>query len=226
LIEAVFSTTPDGTKVVVCDDGTPDLDPKNIPDPAILIQGQNLGVAANKNRALWGLQDCTFITILEDDLFPTEEGWFEAYEQVSKLTSNHHFCRVQNKEVTEPHADFSTYLNENGFTPVYGPSPRGDLTFITRRVLRDVGGFNSAFVGAGYAHGEWSERVAKAGLISHPLKWWDVAEARDKFEQRGDTEGGRWKLSDTELKAQLSKNRRVLKKLNKMNYLYHPLTLT
>ena len=53
---AVRDTVPPETKVVICDDGSSRL--TTLPSEAIFLRGPNLGVAANKNRALWALQDC------------------------------------------------------------------------------------------------------------------------------------------------------------------------
>ncbi len=224
LLDAVKNSMPVGTKIVVCDDGTTDPVEPHVHKDVIYIKGPNLGVAANKNRALWALQDCHYIAILEDDLFPIEKGWFEIYEDVSSLTQNHHFCRVQGKEIMGGYPNFEKFLKNHSYTPIFGSSPRGDFTFITGEVLRKVGGFNPLFRGAGYAHGEWSDRIARAKLISHPAKWWDIMEARDKFKQKGDTEGGRWKRPNQEIKNQLKGNKITIKRLQKTNYIYHPLS--
>lgn len=222
IVEAVKKTTPSGTKIIVCDDGSDrPIDAKDV----ILIKGPNLGVAANKNRALWALQDYHYIAILEDDIMPKEGGWFEDYEKASQLADCHHFCRVQDKEVDETIPAFSAFLGEHGLSPIYGPSPRGDFTFLTSKVVRNIGAFNPRFRGAGYAHGEWSERVARAGLVGHPLKWVDIRECRDKFIQVGDTEGGRWLEDESAIKKQLQANRRVKKELEKTDYSFHPLVL-
>jgi len=222
IIEAVEKTVPKDTRIVVCDDGSYNFVAGN---DAILLRGQNLGVAANKNRALWALQDCHYICILEDDLKPTSKGWFEAYEKASNLSSIHHFCRVQDKHVQETEPEFTAFMKKHGLTPIYGPSPRGDLTFITRRVIERIGAFNPKFRGAGYAHGEWSNRVWRAGLIGHNNKWVDIQEARDMFIQVGDREGGRWELDKKALKKQLIKNEQIYKELKKTEYSYLPLSL-
>lgn len=223
LLAAVNETVPEGTRVVLCDDGSSAL--PMLPPDTILLRGPNRGVGANKNRALWALQDCHYIAIIEDDLIPQEKGWFEIYEEVAALTNNHHFCRVSDdKLVEETHPAMTNFLKEKGFTPLYGASPRGDFTFITSQVVKHIGAFNPNFIGAGYAHGEWSSRVAKAGLISHPLKWIDIKEARDKFYQEGDTSGGRWNNIE-KTKEEIKYNKKVLKELNSINYTYHPLVL-
>jgi hypothetical protein len=88
-----------------------------------------------------------------------------------------------------------------------------------------VGAFNPLFRGAGYAHGEWSNRVARAGLINHPAKWVDIKEARDSFKQVGDREGGRWVEDESKIHDQLRRNKQVLKELRKREYTYHELVI-
>jgi glycosyltransferase involved in cell wall biosynthesis len=226
VIKGVLDTVPEDTRVVIADDGSEgDVAKVARENNVILIQGPNAGVAANKNRALWALQDCHFITILEDDLMPVEKGWFEQYEQAATLSGVHHFCRVQKRMVAEAVPSFTAFMASHGLTPCYGPSPRGDFTFLTSAVVARVGGFNPRFRGAGYAHGEWSHRVHKAGLIPHPNKWVDIAEAGLKFKQIGDTAGGRWLQDEAAIKRQINRNKTVYKELQKLDYVYHPLVL-
>lgn len=228
MIQSVLDTTTQDTRIVVCDDGSTDetyYTAAQFPN-VLYVRGPNLGVAANKNRALWSLQDCAFLCILEDDLVPKETGWFDKYQNAALTTGIHHFCRVQDKYVEETVPDFSAWMQDKGYTPIYGPTPRGDLTFITNRVVQEVGAFNPKFRGAGYAHGEWSRRVAKAELITHPLHWVDIKEACECFVQLGDTEGGRWLEDKRKIKEQLRTNAAVAQRLEKTGYIYHPLVLT
>ncbi len=227
IVEAVKKTAPGGTKIVIADDGSDTLNGLSVSQIAketntILVQGPNLGVGANKNRLLWALQDMHLLCILEDDLIPIAKGFFESYEAAAVLSGIHHFARVQDKEVDETVPAFTAYLKEADLTPIYGPSPRGDLTFLTAQVIQTVGAFNPLFRGAGYAHGEWSQRVARAGLINHPLRWVDIKEARDKIVQIGDTEGGRW---NTDVNDQLRRNAQVLKQLQRKEYTFCDLVL-
>lgn len=224
IVRAVRETVPSGTKVVVCDDGSSrDYRPEftNV----IEVRGPNLGVAANKNRAMWALQDCKYLCILEDDLIPTAKGWMEDYAKAATLSGIHHFCRVQDKLEDSLAPEFDAYMAENHLHPTYGPSPRGDLTFLTAAVVRTVGAFNPEFRGVGYAHGEWSNRVQRAGLINHPNKWVDILECSAKFEQIGDTEGGRWDEDEKKIKRQLQRNKQVLRRLQKTDYTHHELVL-
>lgn len=227
IVGKMRDTVSPSTKIVVCDDGSnaEELNALNAHKNVIVISGPNLGVAANKNRALWALQDCDYICILEDDLKPVEGGWFDDYEKAAQLSGIHHFCRVQDKETPSQTMGFDSFMAENGLHPIYGTNPRGDFTFLTSAVIRAVGAFNPTFRGAGYAHGEWSDRVARAGLINHPQKWIDIKEGRDKFIQVGDTEGGRWTEDEDKIRRQLLRNKTVLKELQRNEYTYHPLVL-
>ena len=227
IVESILSTAPNGTTIAVADDGSTDDTANEVKKfPVLYLRGKNKGVGVNKNRLLFLGQSAHLLVILEDDLSPTAPSWFEDYEKAAVLTNNHHFCRVQNREVIETVPSFSTYLQQTvGLTPIYGNTPRGDLTFLTKSTITNVGGFNSEFKGAGYAHGNWSRRVQRAGLIAHPLAWWDIKEARDKFIQIGDTSGGRWDEDEEKIRQQIKTNRNVSKRLDQTNYIYHPLVL-
>jgi len=216
VLSAVINTKPLSSRVIVCDDGSYDNTCDVVHDfPGVTyIKGSNLGVGANKNRALYALKDCDFMCILEDDLMPTEEGWFDSYVKFVLNTNIHHLCRVQDKVVEETVPDFGNWVKENlGFTPIYGPSPRGDLTFISNMVVRHVGAFHPEFSGVGHAHGQWSDRVIAANLVCHPNKWIDLQEVADRFEQIGDTAGGRWDSDPDEIKRQVAANATLRKRI-------------
>lgn len=216
VIEAVMRTIPSDCRLIVCDDGSELNAVRAIMKFSNVdyIRGRNLGVGANKNRALFALKDCDFICILEDDLMPTQPGWFENYTNFVLHTNVHHLCRVQNKFVEETVPDFGNWVTSNlGMTPIYGPTPRGDLTFISNMVVRHVGGFHPEFVGVGHAHGQWSDRVVAANLVGHPNKWIDLKEVADTFKQIGDTEGGRWDKDREKIKNQIESNAALRKRL-------------
>lgn len=221
IIESVIQTLPEDVLLVVADDGSTDETPGVVASFSGVhyVRGPNRGVAHNKNRALCVMRDCTYMCLLEDDLMPRETGWFELYERAAEQMGVHHFCRVQ--EEVEGECEYGL-----PFTPICGVKARGDLTFITRRVIATVGGLHPGFRGAGYAHVEWQNRIADAGLIDHPWKWIDIQEARDKLVQVGDTEGGRWNEDPAKIKQQLKDNRAVQRRLKAQGTTYVPLRWT
>ena len=227
IVEAALDTRPKGARVVVADDGSTDDTVSivsAIPEVTVL-SGPTYGVGANKNRALFLLQDCDLLALVEDDLKPVEKGWFEAYEDVAIHCDIHHMCRVQDKELEETVPYFNQYVKEElGYSMIYGKSPRGDFTFLTNKVLRTAGGLNPKFLGVGHAHGEYSDRIARAGLCRHPLKWMDILEARDKFVQVGDTKGGRWDRDAEEIKQEIENNAALRNSL-KNSSIYVPVHL-
>ena len=91
VIEGVPSTIPQGTDVFVCDDGSTDntagiMTQFGTERPVHYFRGPNLGVGANKNRALYLMKNHHFSVMLEDDLYPIKKGWFEMYEAAASLT--------------------------------------------------------------------------------------------------------------------------------------------
>ena len=220
VIDAAISTSPEGSKIVVCDDGSTDKTIRvmgKFPE-VTYIRGPNKGVGANKNRALFALRNLDFITILEDDLVPIEKHWFEMYIDFCLHTNIHHFCRVQDKFVEEIVPDFTSWcVDRLKLTPIYGPTPRGDLTVISNMVVRKIGAFHPDFAGVGHAHGQWSDRVIAAGLVAHPNKWVDIKEAAVKFKQLGDTTGGRWDDDPLIIKEQIRTNAGLRRRLSEVD---------
>jgi len=227
VVESFPASVPNGTQVIVCDDGSTGetVDVLNKLDCTV-IGGKNLGVGANKNRALFALQDCNFVTLVEDDLVVRAKDWFPMYEEVATVCGIHHFCRVQDKQAGESVPRFSAYLRDHGLLPIYGIKPRGDFVFITRAVLDKVGAFHPDFIGAGYAHVNWQTRILNAGLVPHPARWIDLRseEVGDPFQQLGDREGGRWD-EDEKVQEQIKRNRKVYNRLDKEGTIHVPLLM-
>lgn len=229
IIESVLQTKPNNAVVSICDDGSTDntfeVVSKDFKGRVNYYGGVNKGASANKARAMFALKDRDTACIIEDDLYPTELNWYEDYERFCLATNIHHIARVQNKEVLETDEKFSKYCKEKlGLTPIYGPAPRGDLSFFTAKLIRTIGSFSLKFKGVGYSHGSWSQRAAKAGLCGHSLLWVDVLESRDKFKQLGDTTGGRWNDDPEKTKAEIAANKLVRDSLKDAE-LYVPVEL-
>jgi len=212
-IKETKRTCPEGAKIVVCDDGsstsTPDIKKLCIEEKVPLIIGPNLGVTQNKNRALFALQDCHFIALLEDDICPLEPGWFELYEQASLLSGVHHFCRA-GADAAILESPFDSFMKSKGLTILHNKTIRGDFTFITNKIIKNVGGLNSEFKGAGYSHIEWLNRIRLAGLVPQHSAALDVKEASVKLKDSLTSKSAK-PTAQTEQEA--SKNLEIFKRL-------------
>jgi len=198
IIEAVQRTTPHGSRIIVCDDGSRNQNEvRAICERAGVesVLASNQGVTANKNRALSMLSDWHYLCLLEDDIMPVKPGWFENYFRVASQFDINHFSWVFDRfsKSLDPNRD-AQIKRATGLTVKYSRHLGGQVTFLTTKVLRTVGGFNPAFRGCGFGHIEWSKRIWKAGLIAHPNRWIDLVEC--EWRPIGDREGGRLDESD------------------------------
>jgi len=187
-LNSILRNTTGQYKLVVADDGsTDDTIPYLQQKKVAFIAGKNEGVSVNKNRALFHLQDCDHIYLIEDDVFPTRIAWQNIYIEAIKESAFDYFSRSSPSwetrsdryvaELAIPNHKF-TYLKTNGC--------RGQVYIVTKRVLKAVGGVSEEFTGFGYEHIDWTLRIKQAGLagfgefkISNIHI--DVKEARDCF---------------------------------------------
>lgn len=218
IIEAVLSTKPNNAAVSIADDGSTDntleIITANFKDKVNYYGGANGGNSVNKNRALFAMKDKDFCAIIEDDIKPIKEGWFEQYEKACLGLDIHHFCRVQGHEIPETSSDFNEYcFNKLNLNPIYSFKPRGDVTFLSKKTMKTVGAFSPRYRGCGHSHGNWSDRCVAAGLIGHPNKFIDFVETRDSFVQLGDQVGGRWNEDPEKIKAEIESNSKIRKEL-------------
>jgi len=224
IIQCVKKTTPGWVKVIVCDDSSEQADVvAQICDEeqVVLIRGKSRGNPGNKNRALFALQDCDYVCLLEDDCKPVSDGWFEAYAAVAAEFGINHFCRVVEKRTTPAAPEIDRHVKELlGYTLEYSSKLRGDMIFVTRRVLEIVGGWCPMFRGCGHAHQEWSGRIFRAGLIAHPNRWIDLVEC--EWESIGDRQGGRWN-EEEECTKQIARNEKIMLEISNTPVVYWPL---
>lgn len=124
------------------------------------ITGKNMGIAWNKNRALFFLDrimECDVIILLEDDTYPNAVGWQVDWVQGAEKWGHANFA-------VEPlRADF---LSGEGSVahPYLSSSVSGQCAAFSRRALSVCGFLDSRFKGYGYGHAEHSARLVRAGF--------------------------------------------------------------
>jgi len=119
------------------------------------ITGPNIGVAGNKNRLFFQLQDCDFIFMADDDVL-VSSGFEEIYLKAFKASGIHHFT------YSPPGKHWGRCLGETIFGEVVIQHTRldgGAFSFYTKEVLDACGGYNS------WSHRDHSERIWRCGLV-------------------------------------------------------------
>ncbi len=147
--------------LVVADDGSTD-------ETTILcarqnvtcITGKNMGIAWNKNRALFFLDrimECDVIILLEDDTYPNAVGWQVDWVQGAEKWGH------ANLAVEPLRADFLSGAGSVAH-PYLSSSVSGQCAAFSRRALSVCGFLDSRFKGYGYEHAEHSSRLVRAGF--------------------------------------------------------------
>jgi glycosyltransferase involved in cell wall biosynthesis len=163
-VARVLEHTKSPYYLVVADDGSHSSTYVNLLDMGIpVITGANRGVCWNKNRALYALlehSDADPILILEDDCYPTQDGWEEAWVRAA----------LKFRHVNYTHTAWPVNWCKGGYGTADDPwltwELTGQATITTRDALKTVGYLNPHFKGYGHGHIEWSERFCKAGLLN------------------------------------------------------------
>lgn len=126
-----------------------------LPDNTIVnvVNGKD-GIATAKNECIKLLQDCDYLFLFDDDVFPIKAGWAEYFIEAHKRTGNHHFLylnRIHDKLETNDGIDI---YKECG----------GCFMFLTKEVIQKVGGFYKGYGKYGYEHAGYTHRIFNSGL--------------------------------------------------------------
>jgi len=110
-----------------------------------------MGVAHQKNKCLEALKECDYVFLFDDDCFPIENGWADAYISEYIRTGNHHFLKINETpsiEIKEVIDGITSWTN-----------CAGCMMFLTRSAIQTVGVFNESFGRYGYEHAEYTNRI-------------------------------------------------------------------
>jgi glycosyltransferase involved in cell wall biosynthesis len=127
-----------------------------------------LGVAGARNMGLAILQDCDFIFIMDDDVFPKVNGWQNSFIRAHYYNPEQHIFIASPNAWGEVIQDYSVLLcGEGGISQPMGAvsvkNPTGVLFFLTQHALKTLGGFE-VFGKYGFEDVDYLIRAQKAGL--------------------------------------------------------------
>ncbi len=154
-----FTRKPD-VALVVADDGSSDgtlamLRDKQIP----VVTGINMGIAWNKNRALFLLSHmlaCEVVILLEDDTQPTKAGWEEALIEAGHRWGHVNYAGDWLPGISPSDAGTAT-------DPIRAKLVTAQCSVYSKAALTFGGYFDPRFRGFGHEHVEHSARLIRVG---------------------------------------------------------------
>ena len=145
----------------VADDGSQDATMSVCTERKIpFVTGQNMGIAWNKNRALFFLDrilECEVTILIEDDCYPNRSGWESEWIAAAQKWGHANFGGGWFREKV---------LSGTGNIddPFLSRSLSGQCAAFSHRALSVCGYLDPRFKGYGYEHAEHSSRLVRAGF--------------------------------------------------------------
>lgn len=153
--------TSDSFQLVVADDGSEDGTLAACAQRRVVtVTGPNMGIAWNKNRALFFLHrvlECDVVILIEDDCYPNQRGWEADWIEAACKWGHINFGGGWFREKIV--SGEGTAAN-----PFVSASLSGQCVAFSDRALSVCGYLDPRFKGYGYEHAEHSARLVRAGF--------------------------------------------------------------
>jgi glycosyltransferase involved in cell wall biosynthesis len=152
------TTTP--CALAVADDGSQDGTVEMVRSQNVtLVTGQNMGIAWNKNRALFllgAIVQCDVVILLEDDAFPTVDGWEQDWVRAAQSWGHANLAGDWFRD---------SFLKGAGTVddPILSKDVTAQCSSFSRAALLYGGYFDPRFRGFGQEHVEHSRRLLRVG---------------------------------------------------------------
>ena len=146
--------------LAVADDGSDDGTADAVRSQKVtLVTGQNMGIAWNKNRALFllgAIVQCDVVILLEDNSFPTKDGWEQEWVQASQLWGHANLAGEWFRD---------SFLKGAGTVddPILSTNVSAQCSGFSRAALLYGGYFDPRFRGYGQEHVEHTRRLLRIG---------------------------------------------------------------
>lgn len=124
------------------------------------VTGPNMGIAWNKNRALFFLHrilECDVTILIEDDCYPNHPGWESEWIAAAQKWGHANFGGGWFREKVVSGTG-------NVDDPFLSRSLSGQCAAFSHRALSVCGYLDPRFKGYGYEHAEHSSRLVRAGF--------------------------------------------------------------
>ncbi|MGC4790567.1 glycosyltransferase family 2 protein [Micromonospora sp. DT178] len=167
-LEAIRKYAPSGAAIVVVDDASDEP-----VEEATFRFDSNVGIARAKNKCLELLVErgCTHLFLFDDDCWPLVDGWERPYIESPEPHLMYMFTDTPRGRLTD-----ATEIYRDAELRAY-THPRGCMLYLERRVLDQVGGYDTRYGRWGYEHLDLSNRIYNAGLTS--FRFADVVGSED-----------------------------------------------
>ncbi|HUB46249.1 MAG TPA: glycosyltransferase [Acetobacteraceae bacterium] len=153
-------TTHPRVVVAVADDGSTDGTLEMLRTRQVLtVTGRNTGVAWNKNRALFVLfvlQRCDVVILLEDDAYPSRDGWQAEWIEAARRWGH---VNVAADWLRESFISGAGTLDD----PIISHQLTAQCAVFSREAIIFGGYFDTRFRGYGHEHVEHSWRLMRMG---------------------------------------------------------------
>lgn len=146
--------------LVVADDGSSDGTPALLRDMGVpVVSGINMGIAWNKNRALFVLSQllgCETVILLEDDTQPVAAGWEAQWMTAARRWGHVNYAGSWLRE----HFQSGSGTADD---PFRSTMVTAQCAAYSRSALTYAGYFDSRFSGYGHEHVEQTRRMIRLG---------------------------------------------------------------
>ena len=114
------------------------------------------GIAKRKNECLENLRENDFIFLADDDVVFLKSGWIDFFIEAYKASGQHHFMYLKETAAIKK-------IGQNMSINIFN-NCAGCFMFLTKKVIENVGGYNSSYGIYGFEHAGYSNRIHMAGL--------------------------------------------------------------
>ena len=118
------------------------------------------GVAYAKNMCLHHLKSNDYIFLFDDDCYPADYGWVNYLITAFDNTGENHFLFLNDAmhfPLGKKHIGITTYKECGGV-----------FMAMTKKAVNEIGYMDTRYIGWGFEHAGYSNRIHKAGLNTAP----------------------------------------------------------